>query len=513
MSRSFVIKSAIVLVVLVLVHSVFWFFKAGQLEKQVNNFISENSSHISTGEPVAVSGFPLSQKVTIKDLKFSIPGPSISKYQTTVKHLEAHAGIFSGNFTIVLLDQTTVQDAESNISGVVEFAKDPEISLVVAEGAISKFLYQDGGFKVVDAEKNMIYSASSTMFSFESVAEEGKVKNKITANIKDMEGFDVLSVYKNYSEKKIIDGIKTGEISVGSASATSSDLAAAVAPGALSPNAAPATPAAAVEAVAADAAPTPVAAETADTMKTADMKDGKVVADATHSALAAEAKGDSKSAPTPAIPNDNNKSNFALDIEYELVPNSNEQQSAQAPTDPTQIQEVPAQYSKVIKLNNIELSNSLYKISLNGQMSTFQDDAMPSGSVTVKVEKVDNLITHISEGFSKMLDQKKPEVVAVNDVQPAVAPASADAVVATVSPTPAAVVPADAAAVVDAVKVEDPYQNFLKRVIANLSAVSKELSQKNQLSQGDVAAFDVRREKNIEFLINETPVREILGKF
>ncbi len=503
MSRSFVIKSAIVLVVLVLVHSVFWFFKAGQLEKQVNNFISENSSHISTGEPVAVSGFPLSQKVTIKDLKFSIPGPSISKYQTTVKHLEAHAGIFSGNFTIVLLDQTTVRDAEANISGVVEFAKDPEISLVVAEGAISKFLYQDGGFKVVDAEKNIIYSASSTMFSFESVAEEGKVKNKITANIKDMEGFEVLSVYKNYSEKKIIDGIKTGEISVGSASATSSDVAAAVTPGALSPNAAPATPAA-VEAV---------AAETTDTMKTADMKDGKVVADETQPAVAAEAKGDSKSAPTPAIPNDNNKSNFVLDIEYELVPNSNEQQAAQVPTDPTQIQEVPAQYSKVIKLNNIELYNSLYKISLNGQMSTFQDDAMPSGSVTVKVEKVDNLIAHISEGFSKMLDQKKPEAAAVNDVQPAVAPASADAAVATVSPTPAAVAPADAASVVDAVKVEDPYQNFLKRVIANLPAVSKELSQKNQLSQGDVAAFDVRREKNIEFLINETPVREILGKF
>jgi hypothetical protein len=43
--------------------------------------------------------------------------------------------------------------------------------------------------------------------------------------------------------------------------------------------------------------------------------------------------------------------------------------------------------------------------------------------------------------------------------------------------------------------------------------VTKELTSKNPLSKDDVAVFDIRREKNIEFLINETPMREILGKF
>ena len=59
MNRGIVLKLLIVLVILVSAHSVFWFFKTGQVEKQIQNFISENSTYISAGE-IAVSGFPLS---------------------------------------------------------------------------------------------------------------------------------------------------------------------------------------------------------------------------------------------------------------------------------------------------------------------------------------------------------------------------------------------------------------------------------------------------------------------
>jgi hypothetical protein len=36
---------------------------------------------------------------------------------------------------------------------------------------------------------------------------------------------------------------------------------------------------------------------------------------------------------------------------------------------------------------------------------------------------------------------------------------------------------------------------------------------KNQLSKEDLAVFEIRREKNLDFLINETPIREVMGKF
>jgi hypothetical protein len=61
--------------------------------------------------------------------------------------------------------------------------------------------------------------------------------------------------------------------------------------------------------------------------------------------------------------------------------------------------------------------------------------------------------------------------------------------------------------------VEDSYQNFLKKVSGGFVNVAKELASKNAVSTESMAQFDVRREKNIEFLINETSFREILGKF
>ena len=74
MKKGLIIKLAIVLIVLVLSYCVFWFFKAGQSEKQINKFIADNSAHISAGE-VSVSGFPVAQRISISDLKIVISTP------------------------------------------------------------------------------------------------------------------------------------------------------------------------------------------------------------------------------------------------------------------------------------------------------------------------------------------------------------------------------------------------------------------------------------------------------
>ena len=495
MSKSIVIKSGIILLVLGAIHSVFWFFKTGQIEKQVNNFISENSAYVSSGE-VAVSGFPLAQKVSIKDLKFTLPNPALNKYQITVKSLEATAGIFNNNFSVVLLEQVLVQDNENTNSGYVEFSKEPEITASISDGMISKFSYLDSGYRVLDAEKNVIYAASSSTFSVESSIEEGdKIKTKIIANLKDIEGFDIINAYKNSSEKKIIEGIKTGEITIGN-NAASADALIVATPNLDAAATIPAMPANPIDPSISAASTSPAPA-----MASATPQDPNAAPTKTEDLAA-------------ALSNNNLvKSNFAMDIEYTLVPNQSEQQS-QVPTDPSQIQDTPVQYSKVIKINNFEFSNPLYKISLNGQLNAFQDDALLSGAVTMKVEKIDNLVNHISTGLSQIADQKKPvaeiqsgdlaaaEVTPVTQPSsPSVAPAVSDVAAPQnpVAPTPSA--------------TSDSYQTFLKRFASNLPMVTKELTSKNPLSKDDVAVFDIRREKNIEFLINETPMREILGKF
>lgn len=456
MNKSVAIKLVIILVVVALVYSIFWFFKVGQVEKQVNKFISENSAHMSAGQ-VEVSGFPLSQKITIRDLKFTLPTALLDKRQAVIKQLEAKAGIFSSDFSVALLEGVTVQDNNGLIANV-EFGKEPEISISVAEGRITKFRYQDFGYRILDAEKQVVYAASSSVINLESVVGENeKITTKITANVKDIEGYDVLDAYKNSLEKRIMDGIKTGEIAIGNSAAPALVQAAptspAVAPQSGLQAAVPATPATTSQAPT-PPAPTDVAANAVPAPVPAAISDTSIV-----------------------------KSNFILDAEYTLTPNQNEQ--LQVPTaDPTQIQEIPLQYSKAIKINNLEFSNPLYKILINGEMNVLPDDNLPSGGIAVKVEKVDNLINQITSGFNQMADKTKP----VADLQSVDVASSA-------------------------IPIEDSYQIFLKRIATNLNPVAKELAAKNAVSKEDIVQFDVRREKNLDFLINETPLREVLGKF
>ncbi len=495
MNKNIVVKLAILLVVLALVYSVFWFFKVGQVEKQINNFVSKNSANVSVGE-VAVSGFPLSQKITLKDLKFTIPSPVLDKRHVVVKHLEAKAGIFSSNFTVTLLEPVTVQDAESN-SATVEFVKEPEITAAINDGRAIKFSYKDSGYKILDAEKNIIYSAVSSVVEIESnVSDDDKVLTKVVANVREIEGFDVIDIYKNAFEKKVIEGIKTGEITLGNATTAAAPLDAAastettivspVVTSVVAPiEAAAAAAKAAADAVAAGVIPTPA--------MVAAVAPGAAPLPAADAAAPAQPPVDA-SAPAAvkpadidaAIANSNPiKSNFMVSVEYTLTPNQSEQQ-AQIPTDPTQIQEAPVQYSKAVKVNSLEFSNSLYKISINGEMNTLTDDNMPSGSLALKVEKIDALVNALTTGFNQIIDQKKSAIS--SEVQSSELSGSASS-------------------------SQDSYQDFLARVVANLSSVSKEMAAKNAVSKDEIAEFDIRREKNLEFLINETSVREILGKF
>ena len=46
-----------------------------------------------------------------------------------------------------------------------------------------------------------------------------------------------------------------------------------------------------------------------------------------------------------------------------------------------------------------------------------------------------------------------------------------------------------------------------------MTNISSEIALKNSASKDEIAQFDVRREKNLEFLVNEVSVREIVGKF
>jgi hypothetical protein len=490
MSKGIITKIAVILIVSGLVYSVFWFFKTGQVQKQINNFIQENGSSISAGE-VSISGYPMSQKITIKDLKFTIPNPAIKKYQFTAKSLEIKSGIFSSDFDIKLTDQLFVQDDSGN-NGYFEFSQDPQITLSIASGAISKFSYQDSGYRILDAEKNVAIASSASSIMVEMALDQSEKKSyKIAVNLNDMEGFDIINIYKNSAEAKIINGLKTGEISIGNSSSSLTDqtlvqndqskLAAEKVELALA--GIPDPKASAIIAKAAGVAADKVAANP-NVIPSHTVTAEIIPVSTTDSNIAPSSVTLDKENASVVVENNNLiKNNIVIDVEYVLTP-IEQRVGGETSLDPTQMQEASLEYNRSVKINNIEFSNPLYKIAINGQADIFLDDNLPSGAITVKVDGIKNFVNYITSALTKITTkQDSGAEVQSSDLS---TKSSSDEMI---------------------------YHNFLNKMTSSLEPVVFEFSTKNQLSKDNLAVFDVRREKNIEFIVNETPFREILGKF
>ncbi len=488
--KELLIKISVSLVVCVVLYGIFWFFKVGQTEKMLNSFVSENNANISVGN-IAVSGFPFSQKVTVTDLKFVIPNPALNKYQVVVKNLEATTGIFGKVFD-VKVSQVSVQDSQSNNIGAVEFGNEPTISIAVANSAVSHLAYQDNGYKIVDADKNLVYAASATNVSYSaSVADDEKITINMSASVKDMQNFDVINIYKNVFEKSVIEGIRTGEIALSAALAISDQLVqpVTIVDNAVVQQTSVANDVIAPAAVPTAVAPSPVVATDAVVAPTLNPTT-PIQADAAKAADTAMKTPDV----SPAVARkDLVKSNLALDIEYVLTPVRQGAESESVP-DPVQIHDTAVQYTKSIDIRNLEFTNPLYKIAVSGKVKSFEDDSLPSGSVVVKIESISNLVGYVATSINEIVAQQP-----VNNADMATVDGSGGIV--------------DLTSQAPATSINSSYHDFLKRIATNFAPVIKDLSVKNSLSKDENAAFEVKREKGLNFTVNDIPAREILGKF
>ena len=439
----------------------------------------------------------------ISDLKIIVPVNLIAKRQIIIKQLQANSGIFSNEFVVNFTDVVKVQDLDNSGDIFdVEFVSQPEILVSLLDGAISKFQYNDVGFKVLDAEKNVVNATTGTsILSENSVDESDKRTNKINISFKDLEGYTVIDFYKNLLEKKVIEGIKTEEIKVNINPVAMVDPNIQQMPpispdqsGVVQPN---------MMAPVVDPSQAPVVTNTASTIPPIDgnaavaqalasQNGGNPVAvptDGSNPAPTANADPNNPQqipSPDAIVESEVSKHNVVIDIVLTLTPSVKQEQGETPPVDPTQVQELPVQYVQNIKINNVELSNALYKINITGDAISASDDNYPSGGITVKVEKIANLVAHLKGQFKQLSQSKKPTVPS-NGVDLTSEQAQQNQV--------------------------QNYDIFLNNISEKLTDVSNEIASKNSVSKDNVAQFDVRREKNLEFLINEVPVREIIGKF
>ncbi len=421
----------VILITAVWAYIGFWFFKAYQYKKQINNFVAEiNKDSIAAKDPassdnqseknqgaieggnfsisdISASGFPLSHKVAIKDFGFGD-----NKGRISIKEIVIESGVFSSDFVIKKLDPIVTEDANKNILSKIEFNADAKITGKIIDDQFSQIEYTGSGYKVLDGKNNPQFIFESK--NFKTLFLDGPTTQlKITG-----EGSRVLDGENNVifiAESSLVD-IKT----------------------------------------------------TTDNGKYSSKLDLQV-----------------KNFEYPKAVSDGQnkvKNNLLISatVNASAHPDAGKMidmlpagQMAKIPSQyRSQYQRKPSPYIWNIDLQNLDFSNPLYKILINGKLATFVDDEIPSGVINLGIDNFDNLIINIVEGIKTAAQERKTKGRPGND------------------------------------KV-DMASQMATQFADKISTEFKYLATKNSASQGNLLMFEIKRDKKAQPLINNVGINEI----
>ena len=565
MKKSLIIKLVVSIVIILLSYCVFWLFKIGQSERKITSIVQK--SKIISFDKISSAGFPFSQKITIENLKINIPVNAIVKRNFVAKKLEISSSIFSNNFKLKVVDEVEVKTFENNTSYLLQFNTDPEISFSLVNNALNNFTYSDSGFKIVDTKNNnTIHTANSMNISLPNpfiFEQEDQNPITISLNINQLTGYSFLNFYKNVFEDKVIEGIKTGEIKINHSNqnnpnafildpAVLSNLATTnpalfqqiqqlimqmqvnpssapevnnqiqqllmqasinaqvnQAPVEVANPVAPASPNNNINTqniqvpLKANAEqPVPVNVATNPAPATNDQVPASAQAPAVAQVANIEQPVPSNAQPNniqnsnnspqpvvtgenmPNVPQANTQANeninqdkidIALEIEISSTPIEKGKSVSEVPVDPSLMEENSQQYAENVLIKSISFSHEKYKILINGKLISLLDDINLSGGITVKIENYYDFVNLFKTELQNYIQQSSMKE-------------NSD------------------------VLIFEKYQAFLRNLDNSLPNLANEIASKNPATKDKNAQLDIRREKNLDFIINETPIYEILGK-
>ncbi len=455
MIKSIVSKFLIALIILFTSLSVFWFFKTSSIKKQASALISSSGGLVSASS-ISVAGFPLEQKLSINDLKIQPSAPNTTpsvidsfllnnKYQIQIKKLEASASIFSSGFIISKFEEVSFQDQNGVVSSL-EFNQTPKATFLVDKGELVKFSYSDNGYKVIDAGKNVLFENGNSTIEFESTTKDNKYYNKVKADFKDVEAFI------------------------------------------------PANSVASIDPIATDGN-----LESNDVVENPDVKAGGVAKiEEPNLTNTATTKADEIARQSESNQIENvklAKKNIFLEMEYVINKSSANPtpNPTPAPTPDLQntvssdIAPINERIIESVYIKNFEITSPSYKINVNGEISSFPKNAMPIGGLSVRVEKLDNILIYIKKYAANISNTNN--INKNNNLNGDISNTGLNATSESAT-TPSA--------------NQKPEIDFL--------AAIKDLAKKNAASNEEISVFDFRQEQGKDLLINEIPFLELVSQ-
>ena len=515
-------KILAVIIVLVLIiaggQSAFWFFKTSQLEKNLVKYLGKKDIFFSV-DKFEISGFPLQQNVSVQNLTIKIPESFTKNSKLTFETITLSASIFSNNFNIKIPGNTILKDNDGK-NNKVKFNQAPTANLSTNSSGIESFNYSDKGYVIFGEDKKPIAKSGANSVQFTvSENESGQIISRIKSSSKDTENFNLTKFYKNNYENSIIDGIKTGKIQIGMKELEQDQKAEEkqvnigefneeFSPEKLNENFNQKMAEKNIKAITSETfsdasndsikSPQTLTGDNEEVVKSIEeveqnpksleIADQQELKTDLESELTDQGRKDKldrlieKELADLEVEKEEKevvKNDIIIDIEYILTPlESNSQQTS----DPTKIVQIITNYDKSYRINQFTISSDDFRININGQLNQPRDDTNMSGFITLKVDMISNFIDFVKSAFKEISSENDTKIQSFDQSY-------------------------------NSAIVKNAYSSFLTVVSEKLEDITHEIAAKNQLSQNEEIVLEIRREKNLDIVINETPIREIVGKF
>ncbi len=525
MLKKFIARLIVFVIALCISYTGFWFFKANEIKARIIGILQDNAFYISS-KSVAVEGFPLNNRVLISDLSFSAPTDILSSHKFNIKSLELVSELFSNEFIVKNIKDISY-DNESGLNGVLSFNQNPEITLEILGSKSLSFKYRDQGFKIVsNLDKSTIYEADSTDLIIDSkINESGKITADLRVNIAKANSVNLTNLYLNGLQNDIIEAFSKGDLRIISNKIDNLDDAEDY----ILDNINNSEVALKYEPISEhnSVIENPIKLNPEDTI-IEEMAMESIIEESDKDLF--KKPSDSFKGIAQVEEKDNDvikkineiESDIVIDLSYILTPNKTNIENT-TESDPTKIKSIPVKYNKLLQLKELTITNNLYSFLISGSMQTYLDDDRFSGVIDVEIDGLTILTNYIIKSSSDLanknlssndnkygqflsrisnkiesiidnlffddlaLDDKNSEVVNQQDIEN--------------NPTTEEI---------KQISKEDIIQGDLLEIkpsMANNIEPEKEgynLKKKNELS------FTISRDKNLEYMINDVPLRQIV---
>ena len=418
MVKKLLLNFVIILITLFIILSIVWFFKTNAIKKQVLGLISASDGKISAVS-ISVFGFPFKQKLIVEDLKFYLKTdllqnliiPFTDNYHINIKKLEAVSNILSGDFNITNISNISFQ-SQDGIVNYLHFNQPPQANFVFDNGELIKFFYQDSGYQIKDEGKNILFENGSSLINFESAVKDQKYHNKVKVEFKDIGMFS--SAINNIAPvgESLIDIIPsniTQDLNTES-STQKNDSNQPNIP--LVEKDDKSIKAINNQQVKNDNIKLPIVDDNKDSLKIDDVSNASLYVNnqpEKNNQTSSNIKSVVQLKNINPVSEILTKRSFALDIEY-LV-NKSSLSPMEIPVHNIQEEEIIGEENipsidesklESVIINKLEVSSPLYSINFYGKISEFPQDSLPIFSISVQVEKLDNLLILLNEPLQKI---------------------------------------------------------------------------------------------------------------